>query len=172
VSLFAFSPFVFSTGGGRVWPMAGYWSYSEYQAPKKCVVSEACLGVDLVTAATSATGFFTSTQNCAPAYTGPRCISCSEGYYQLNGRCYFCGSSVDQNRDIIIVVIVGLSAMAFLSLLVALLKALVLAEVMQVFAILQGVAMVGVEGARDSPYYKEQLSTAATYLNFINFDVE
>jgi hypothetical protein len=32
--------------------------------------------------------------------------------------------------------------------------------------------MVGVDGSQDVPYYKQQLSTVATYFNFINFDVE
>jgi hypothetical protein len=165
-----FSPFS-SPGGGRVWPLVGYWSYTEYQEPTKCLVPDACLGVDVATAATSpsgVSGFFTNTQKCAIAYTGPRCSQCADGYYQLNGqrshstsmlqtascaefgpylsylfyspfllytgRCYWCGSSVDQKRDIILTVIVGLSAMGFLSMLVAMLKALPLAEVMQVRA--------------------------------------
>jgi hypothetical protein len=124
-----------SPGGGRVWPQTGYWSYSEYQQPTKCLVPEACLGVDVATATTAPSGAaaaLTDTQKCSVAYTGPRCSQCSTGYYQLSGRCCFCGSSVDQNRDIILVVIIGLCAMFFLSLLIAMLKAVALAEVMQV----------------------------------------
>jgi hypothetical protein len=124
-----------SPGGGRVWPLSAYWSYSEYQQPTKCLVPEACLGVDVATATTAPSGAaaaLTDTQKCSVAYTGPRCSLCSTGYYQLSSRCYFCGSSVDQTRDISLVVIVGLCAMVFLSLLIAMLKAVALAEVMQV----------------------------------------
>jgi hypothetical protein len=61
-------------------------------------------------------------------------------------------------------VIVAFIAISVLSLLVALLKAMTLALCMQAFAVLQGLAMVGVEGAKESPYYTAQLSTVAVYL--------
>jgi hypothetical protein len=63
-------------------------------------------------------------------------------------------------------VTVGAAAMSILALLVALLKAVPLAEVMQAFAILQSVALVGAEGARDLPVFSEEVSVVFTYINF------
>jgi hypothetical protein len=56
--------------------------------------------------------------------------------------------------------------MSLLALLVALLKAVPLAHVMETFAILQGVALIGVEGARDLPLFSKEASVVMTYINF------
>jgi hypothetical protein len=63
-------------------------------------------------------------------FAGTRCSSCSPGYYQLNIRCYSCGSSVDQTRDIVITIFVGVVAVILLALLVAMLRAVPLAHTM------------------------------------------
>jgi hypothetical protein len=155
-------------GGGRVWPLAGWWSWSEYQAPVRCAIAEACPGVDPTAnnAAAGGEGGGAGTQVCATAYAGPRCAQCADSYYQTNGHCLYCGSSVDQTAAISLTVSVGAAAMSILALLVALLKALPLAEVMQIFAILQSVALVGVEGARDLPVFSQEASVVFTYINF------
>ena len=139
-------------------------SWSEYQAPTKCVVKDACPGYSNVvnTAATD----YVDTQNCATGYESTRCASCSAGYYQLNSLCYYCGSSVDQSSTIIITVLVGVGVMTVLAVAVSTLSSLKLAQAIQVFTLLQGAATVGVAGAQDSPYFGEQLHEAMTYLNF------
>ena len=80
-----------SPGGGRVWPTAGYWSVSEFQAPVRCAIPQACVGVDPTAprGLNSNGAGLTDTQQCAAAYTGPQCVSCSAGHYQLQGQCYF-----------------------------------------------------------------------------------
>ena len=110
------------------------------------------------------------TQVCTSAYTGPRCVSCAEGYYQLNSMCYYCGSAVDQSRDIALTLLVASVAMITLALAVALLNANRLARVIQGFVVLQGVALVGVDGVKNIPWQTQNLSTIFTYLNWINFD--
>src|SRR4051812_7060121 len=106
-----------STGGGRVWPLSGFWSWSEYLTPLVCAIPESCPGTwPLLNAPISTVSFSTNTQICTEAYTGPICSSCSDGFYQLNGRCYLCGSSVNQARTIYLTAIVGLVAIAVLSL--------------------------------------------------------
>jgi hypothetical protein len=82
-----------------------------------------------------------------------------------------CGDVVDQSGELALVMIVALCLLAFLSLLVALLRAMLLAKVMHLFAVLQRLAVVCVAGSRESPYYTQQLTTAATYFNLMNFDV-
>jgi hypothetical protein len=131
------------------------------------VVEEACPGYTSVvnTAATD----FADTQNCATGYESTRCASCSAGYYQLNSRCYFCGSSVDQSSTIAITVLVGVGVMTLLAVAVSTLSSLKLAQAIQVFTLLQGAATVGVAGAQDSPYFGKQLYEAMTYLNFSQF---
>jgi hypothetical protein len=155
-------------GGGRVWPLPGYWSWNEWQAPVACARSEACPGYS----SESSLGgghthnAYTDTQQCTEAYTGARCADCSPGYYQLQGQCFFCGSDVDQSATIALTVFVGLGAMAALAVSAALLSALALAHVVNVFVMLQGVAMVGVTGAERSPFFGQELSAFFTYLNF------
>jgi uncharacterized protein (DUF983 family) len=160
-------------GGGRVWPQPGYWSYSEWTAPVRCTVEEACPGVDqeatASTAQNAAAGeadLFTDTQRCADAYTGARCADCNEGYYQLQSRCYFCGSSVDQSTSIALTAIVGLAVMALMATAAATLSANRLAHVVLTFTNLQAVAVVGVSGAKHSPFFGEELTALFTYLNF------
>jgi hypothetical protein len=161
-------------GGGRVWPLLGYWSYSEWTTPVRCAVEEACPGVDgevaATTAQTNANGNdadpFTDTQRCAAAYTGARCADCNEGFYQLQSRCYFCGSSVDQSASIALTIIVALAVMALLATAAATLSAKKLARAVQLFTNLQAVAIVGVSGAKHSPFFDEELTAVFTYLNF------
>jgi hypothetical protein len=120
-------------GGGRVWPQPGYWSWSEYLAPVRCTVPEACPGVDASTATSSASGTDSiNTQRCADGYTGVQCAQCASSYFALSLKCYPCGSSVDQDRTIAITVTICFAFLVLLALLVALLKAMHLALAMQV----------------------------------------
>jgi hypothetical protein len=112
---------------------------------------------------------FTDTQQCTDGYTGARCAECSGGYYQLQGKCFFCGSSVDQSSTIATTLVIGVSVMILLSAAAATLPAMQLAAAIQIFALLQGAAAVGVQGAKSSPYFGEQLHAAMTYLNFSQF---
>jgi len=80
----------FCPGGGRVWPLPGYWSYSEFQAPVECMVAESCLGVVANTVADSMSPSgnqpYTNTANtCAVGYEGTRCGQCAPQYYQQTG---------------------------------------------------------------------------------------
>ena len=139
-------------------------SWSEYQAPTKCVVEEACPGYTNVPG--SGATNFADTQTCSAGYESTRCGTCSAGYYQLNSRCYFCGSSVDQSATIATTVIIGISVMSLLALAASTLSSLKLAQAIQIFSLLQGAAAVGVAGARSSPYFGEQLHEGMTYANF------
>jgi hypothetical protein len=62
--------------------------------------------------------------------------------------------------------VIGVSVMILLSAAAATLPAMQLAAAIQIFALLQGAAAVGVQGAKSSPYFGEQLHEAMTYLNF------
>jgi hypothetical protein len=109
---------------------------------------------------------FTDTARCAPAYSGARCAECSAGYYQLESRCYYCGSSVDQSASIALTIIVALAVMALMATATATLRAKTLARAVQLFTNLQAIAVVGVSGAKFSPFFGEELAALFTYLNF------
>jgi len=162
----------FSPGGSRVWPSPGFWSVSEFDSPVACRVAAACVGVDPAAPKTDDRRGATDTQQCAAAYTGPQCVSCSAGHYQLQGQCYFCGASTDQRRDIALTVVVAASAMCLLAVAAAFLSAASLSQLIQAFVTLQSVAMVGVEGSRSIPFARREIAAAFTYLNLINFDIE
>jgi len=140
-------------------------SWSEYQAPTKCAVEEACPGYNGAVASNGAENFV-DTQTCTVGYASARCASCAPGYYQLNSRCFYCGSSVDQSATIGMTISIGVVILVVLSLGVASLSGVQLAQAVQVFSLLQGAATVGVAGARSSPYFGEQLHQVMTYFNF------
>jgi hypothetical protein len=89
----------------------------------------------------------------------------------VNSRCYKCDDPNTQTRTIALTALVALLLLALLATAVATLQAMQLAFVIQLFLILQTLALQAVDGVRDSPYYREPLSTAASYINWINFDV-
>jgi hypothetical protein len=112
---------------------------------------------------------FANTQTCTAGYEGARCTQCSSGYYQLSGHCYFCGSSVNQDRTIAFTIIVCVGVMILLAAAVATLTVLRLARAVQLFTLAQAAAAVGVAGSRSSPYFGEQLHAFMTYLNLSRF---
>ena len=158
----------FCPGGGRAWPLPGYWSWSEYQAPTKCIVAEACPGY--INMAGSDQTAFANTQTCATGYEFTRCASCSSGYYQLNSRCYYCGSSVDQSSTIAATVIVSVVVMTLLAIVVSTQSSARLSQAIQIFSLLQGAAAIGVAGAQNSPYFGKELHEAMTYVNFSQYN--
>jgi hypothetical protein len=167
-------PCQYSPGGGRIWPSYGFWSYSEYQLPIACPISSSCPGVNASTASISSANpqaNYVDTQVCSSGYTGSLCITCADSYFILNSRCYPCQDSTDQTRTIVLTLLIALLLLALLAAAVATLRAMRLALVIQLFLIIQTLALQLVDGVRDSPHFTEQLSTAASYINWINFDV-
>lgn len=137
----------------------------------ECPVAEACPGIDPhIVQTLTATGAVPTTV-CSQGYTGPRCGDCQSSYYQLNGRCFYCGSSVDQTRDISLTISAALIATCLLASAVALLHAKPLAYTIQGFVVLQGVAMIGVEAAKRMPW-ASQMSAVAVWINLVNYDIE
>ena len=53
-------------GGGRVWPLPGYWSFSETSEPSPCALPRACTGA-LTPSALTVSGM-RDTQQCATGY--------------------------------------------------------------------------------------------------------
>jgi len=167
-------------GGGRMWPVPGYWSVDEWTVPTLCRVAEACPGVDLTTALQPGpngtiipTQANTGTALCATGYTGRSCVQCAAGWYQLDGgSCFPCGSHTDQTRDLAMAALVSVFVMLVLASAVTFLSAAHLAQWFQLFCVLQDLAVVGADGAKSSPMWRAQLVTAFRYISLINFDIE
>lgn len=75
---------------------------------------------------------------------------------------------MDQRRDIALTIFSAFIAMSVLALAVAFLRARRLAYLIQAFVVLQGVAMIGVQGVKHSPFASEQLAIFFSWCNLIN----
>jgi len=161
-------------GGGRCWPTAGYWSYSERSQPLKCTYGDACPGVNPDEAVTTQTGQAgVDTQNCAEGYTGSACSSCADNYYSLNQRCYSCGSEVDQTSQMVSILTAAALVTLGLSVAVAILPATGLVRTVECFVVLQQVSEIGAKGALDLPAPADQyVATFFQYISVINFDLQ
>jgi hypothetical protein len=65
-------------------------------------------------------------------------------------------------------IVVALSAMVFLSIAVMMLKARPLAYAVQAFIVFQELASVSVQGVKDLPRFKDELTMVATYANMVS----
>jgi hypothetical protein len=105
------------------------------------------------------------TQRCTPGYKGPVCARCDTGYYAIEDRCELCADSTDQERDLYLVVLAAICCMCLLSLAVAFLPATPLAFFIQMFVLFQELAAVMVQGAKNLPVARKELTSFATYVN-------
>jgi len=160
-------------GGGRCWPLPGYWSYRETQDALPCRIPDVCIGTPSNPSLQTELGGEPSTQNCADGYDGVTCVDCSDSYYKLKGRCYPCGNESDQTAAIVSIIIGSAIVSILLSLSVAFLRAAHLVRVASVIVALQGVVVVGQQGARDLPGQAGQvIASAFSILSLTNFDLQ
>ena len=148
-----------------MWPLAGYWSYTEYTAPVQCSITDACVGTPPLES-------WHTDKQCAEAYTGTRCGQCADGFYQLNGQCVVCSASVDQRSALTLALLGACCFVLVLAFFIATLNAVTLAHAVTAVIMLQEAIQVGIEASRQLPQYSEPVSTVFTYLNILNFDVE
>jgi len=182
----------FCPGGGRAFPLEGWWSWSPYAPPVECKVPEACVGIALPPTSAGVEQYYAgrvgapepstpgnadgadslADSRCAVGYTGETCRSCRDNFYQQNGRCFFCGSSTDQSSQLRLSIFGALASMALLASTVALLDAIPLAYAVTAFVVLQDMAAVGKSAAASMPIGDNILSEIFTYANVVNFDIE
>lgn len=133
-------------GGGRAWPTAQYWSYSENASPQKCPLASqgACPGVvcDSAFASQKISTGAKNTQICEVGYTGVACSLCDTNYFMSESRCWSCGSTESQQAYFSLMLLVGFGIVCGLSLAVAIFKAKLLAQVVTFFMILQQAVQV------------------------------
>jgi hypothetical protein len=171
-------------GNGICITAPGYWATDVRHLPVKCSRPNVCQGairpnsIEAVISNTGApgTGEFTLsdydlyTQGCNSGYVGIACDQCASDHYMLNDRCWSCGSSDGSHTgELILAIIISIAIFGGLSLAVAVLPASRMIQVFTTFMLLQKVATIGQEGAKD---VSAGLAQFFVYLNAVNFDVE
>jgi hypothetical protein len=73
--------------------------------------------------------------------------------------------------QVILAALISAGVMLVLSSAVAFLGSLHLARYFQLFCVLQDLAVIGADGAKSAPIWREQLVTAFRYASLLNFDV-
>ena len=165
----------FCPGSGRAWPLEGVWSVSEFEAPAECPFPSACIGVGSRALAASTQGageYFRDNRKCADGYEGVRCTVCSEGYYQLNKQCVFCGQSSSEAGALALTVIICLALIVCFGVAVASLSTEKLTSGVGWFCLLQTLVAVGLPASQQLPSYSKEVSGFFVYLNLINFELE
>ena len=173
-------------GGGRVWPLQGWWSFTEWRAPGACLAAEACPGVDrqvqvhpLLTegnstsasAATSAVAGVDTTM-CSDGYVGPFCQKCQDGWYRAAGElCRSCGANAEEERNLILHAIMLTIFFALFLLSVCFLSGASLTKVMGRTLLVQQMVLISVKGAVAIGVSAYWLLDVLVYINIINFDI-
>jgi hypothetical protein len=159
-------------GGGRVRPLKGYWSFSEFEAPVKCRREGACAGYDSDEAALAAScatdavqspANLVATLQCADGYTRAGCAACANGFHQLNGQCVNCGPAASAGLGLTL--LIGLALLVALAVAVAVLPPTSLASLVHGILLLQFIALIGVSGARNSSHILTGGSAFFTYVS-------
>jgi hypothetical protein len=107
----------FCPGGGRMWPMAGYWSENEFAVATLCHTRIACPGVNRTAESTPVAIYpkqEITTANCNPGYGGAHCAFCEPRFFAFDELCLACGDErEDSTKFISAVIIVTLLFLAF-----------------------------------------------------------
>ena len=156
-------------GGGRVWPLPGYWSYSEKALPVACALPRACPGA-LSTPQLSADGSRV-TSVCSAGFTGSFCTACDAGYYSSSSRCLSCGLQEVEKLELSILVIIAAGLFFLMAICVAVLSANGLSMAVAAILLIQHFAVVGKLAGQQVPEDLTWLATFFSVLSMLNFDV-
>jgi hypothetical protein len=97
---------------------------------------------------------------------------CAGGHFQTNGRCFDCGSVIQQQEALTGTIVLAVSLLLLLSAAIVTLSPSALAKSVRAFCLLQVVALNTLHGVSDMPSAGGAVTLAAAYFNLINFDVE
>ena len=155
-------------GGGRVWPLPGYWSWNEVAAPTACALPLACPGA-LSQSQLAADGA-RQTSNCAEGFTGPLCASCAAGYYQVSQRCLSCGLQSTDRDELGVLLTVALALFVSMAVCVATLSPTALSSAVSSLLFVQHLSVIGKLGASQVPSDMTWLSQVFGVLSLLNWE--
>ena len=156
-------------GGGRVWPLPGYWSWNEQSAPIACALPTACPGA-LVDPVINPSGT-RNTSQCAAGYTGSYCASCSDTFYLDGQRCLSCGLESTQKAELTILLLLAVGLFFTMAVGVATLSPTWLASAVSAVVLVQHFSLVGKLAGQEIPDSATWLAEAFTVISMCNFDV-
>ncbi|KNC55712.1 uncharacterized protein AMSG_11170 [Thecamonas trahens ATCC 50062] len=164
-------------GGVRIWPLRGYWSPSERNAPGRCTLEEACCGAMGAVAACPVVLHDSGARVTARCdedlgYTGRYCAECREpDFYSDAGVCRACERG--DTAELAVLVLAALILIGLVTLAVALLSVVRMSSFVSIVLSLQQFVFVGrTTSARISGDAGKTLSDIFRALSFILFDVE
>ena len=163
-------------GGSRVWPIDGYWSFSETEAPIKCLHDDCCgaVGTRNECPIQTRSDGTRETQRCSPS-SGRSGVLCSEcvtpAFYKDAGTCRPCDS--DNSGQFAGLVLAFLVMAGILALSVALLPEPLLAKAGALLVAFQQFVAVGrIGSARLTGEGSGALADFFRVLSVVLFDVE
>ena len=157
-------------GGGRVWPLPGYWSFSETSQPVECALPQACPGA-LSSPTVTASGT-RLTQVCAAGYAGAFCVDCDVGYYADLQRCLSCGLESAELTELVALLCIAAALFVSLSVAVAVASANHLSTAVSAVLVVQHLSVVGKLGGQQVPSSLTWLVQTFSIISMLNFDIQ
>ena len=156
-------------GGGRVWPIPGYWSFNETSAPIECALPHVCPGA--VSAPTLEADGSRLTSVCSEGYEGDLCKDCDYGYYTDGQLCLSCGLQSSDKLELGFLLIAAGSLFLAMAVAVAFSPAAKLSTYVAAVIMIQHASVVGKLGGQSLPSSLQWLTQVFNVLAILNFDI-
>ena len=154
-----------------MWPLPGYWSYSELSAPVSCALPAACPGA-LVSPDSLPDGARTIAV-CAEGYNGTSCTHCAAGCHSSLQQCLSCGLESAEKTQLSILLLLAVGLFFAVAAAVALLTATQLSVAVASTLLLQHLSVVGkLAGQLLSNHSSAWVSEMFSIVAMMNFDIE
>ena len=157
-------------GGGRVWPLPGYWSFDEVSPPIACGLAASCPGALTNPVVINPDGT-RNTSQCAAGYTGAYCASCADAYYLDGQRCLSCGLESTQRAELSVLLLLAVALFLAVAVCVATMSPNALATAVSSVLLVQHFSLVGKLAGQEVPDSATWLTEAFSVLGMCNFDV-
>ena len=158
-------------GGGRVWPLPGYWSFDERSVPVACSLPQACPGALCSPPTVKADGS-RQTSVCAVGYAGSYCVECAADYYSDLQRCLSCGLEEQELTELVVLLCIFAALFLALAVAVATAHANKLSTAVSAVLVVQHLSVVGKLAGQQIPDSLTWLSELFTVLSMLNFDIQ
>ena len=158
-------------GGGRVWPLPGYWSFDERSVPVACSLPQACPGALCSPPTVKADGS-RQTSVCAVGYAGSYCVECAADYYSDLQRCLSCGLEEQELTELVVLLCIFAALFLALAVAVATAHANKLSTAVSAVLVVQHLSVVGKLAGQQVPASLTWLVQAFSIISMLNFDIQ